>query len=171
MEPGARKRAAWAVSALPRTRVVLVEASKRSASRFGEAGRSLHRPGPLRGAKPPCRLVARGAAVCTMAWTPADAPPVELGGVARRTACVFFVGCRLARGRSVPRGSSARYGSPSFARRGSVLPTLERGPPAEEGVSIFKLWSSEPLVKISHSCQCQQNRAVLQHARLVQPVT
>jgi hypothetical protein len=60
METEARKRAAWLCRLCSVLELCCRGLKVRSASRFGEAGRSLHRPGPLRGAKP-CRLVvARG---------------------------------------------------------------------------------------------------------------
>ena len=89
-----------------------------------------------------------------------------------RSACGFFAGCMLARGRSAPRRLRPRsraWGSRRYARRGSVLPMIEKGPPAEEGVAYFKLWSSEPLVKISHSCQCGALVQRVQHIIHLQP--
>ena len=62
----------------------------------GSAGTMACDFGLRRGTKPPCaRAVTRSAR-----WrgAPVDAPPGGLGGVARRSACSFFVGCRLARG-------------------------------------------------------------------------
>lgn len=81
--------------------------------------------GLRRGTKPPCaRAVPRSAR-----WrgAPADAPPGDSEGVTRVLRLQFFVGCRLARGRSVPRGLPRAFGSAPFAGRGSVLATAREG--------------------------------------------
>ena len=75
--------------------------------------------------KPPCRLVARGAAVCTMAWGAGRCATGGLGGVTRAVRLRFFAGCRLARGRSAPR-RLPRCGSPPFARCGPVFLDFSR---------------------------------------------
>ena len=59
-------------------------------------------------------------------------------GRPERSVCGFFVGCMLACGRSAPRRLPLAFGNAPFARRGSVLPMLEKGPPAEEGVATFQ---------------------------------
>ena len=84
-------------------------------------------------------LRARGAAVCSMAW---GAGRCATGGSRSGSQALrlrFFAECRLARGRSAPRRlPRVCLGSPPFARRGSVLPMRENGPPEEEGVAYFQ---------------------------------
>lgn len=101
---------------------------------------------------------ARGTTVCTMAWGAGRSATggTRRGSQALRLRC--FVRCRLACGRSaasapapaLPRAwgaDASRDADLCCLRSRRVLRRRKASP-------LFKLWSSEPLVKISHSCQC-----------------
>ena len=130
LETGARERAARRLSALPRTRLVLVEASKRdprpvSARRTGlrtVLGRFEARNRPAGSS----RAVPRSAR-----WrgVPADPPPGGLGAVARRIACGIFVRCRLARGCAARHRLLRASGSPPSRDADLCLRLLEVGLP------------------------------------------
>ena len=161
MEPGARKRAAWAVSALPRTRVVWSRPQSEIRESFRRGGQESAPSWAASDGETALRARrARGAAVCTMAW---GAGRYTTPGTRRGSQAV-----RLRSFRSVQAGSRALGTAPAPAcfwgrtlreTRTCVGDCSIKGIPAERytaAVSNFTPPANLTFFRLCEICLCVQ---------------